>query len=185
MSDVVSIRHWPDRLEAMIERIGAPLVQGRVMATCGSTQDAAKAMGLGSVVVAGRQTAGRGQRGNQWIDTGEAGLAFSVVLPATTQPERSRAVASGIAVALGDVLPRRLRVKAPNDVLLDGRKLAGVLIEQSDGIAVIGVGINVGPFDWPAELEGQAISLHEAGVEIDRIEVLEMVVPMVVDAWQP
>jgi BirA family biotin operon repressor/biotin-[acetyl-CoA-carboxylase] ligase len=185
VTDVVSIRHWPDRLEAMIERIGTPLVQGRVMATCGSTQDAAKAMGLGSVVVAGRQTSGRGQQGNQWIDTGEAGLAFSVVLPATTQPERSRAVASGIAVALGDVLPRRLRVKAPNDVLLDGRKLAGVLIEQSDGIAVIGVGINVGSIDWPVELEGQAISLHEAGVEIDRIEVLEKVVPMVVDAWQP
>ncbi|MDG1837513.1 MAG: biotin--[acetyl-CoA-carboxylase] ligase [Phycisphaerales bacterium] len=185
MSDLDSIRHWPDRLETLIERIGTPLVHGRVMATCGSTQDAANAMGLGSVVVAGRQTAGRGQRGNQWIDTGEAGLAFSVVLPATTQPERSRAVASGIAVALGDVLPRRLRVKAPNDVLLDGRKLAGVLIEQSDGIAVIGVGINVGPIDWPAELQGQAISLHEAGVEIDRIEVLEMVVPMVVDAWQP
>ena len=59
-----------------------------------------------------------------------------------------------------------------------------MLIEQSDGLAVIGVGINVGPFDWPAELEGQAISLHEAGVE-NRIEVLEMVVPMVVDAWQP
>ena len=58
-------------------------------------------MGLGSVVVAGHQTAGRGQQGNQWIDTGEAGLAISVVLPATTQPERSRAVASGIVVALG------------------------------------------------------------------------------------
>ena len=81
--------------------------------------------------------------------------------------------------------PDWLRVKAPNDVLLDGRKLAGVLIEQSDGIAVIGVGINVGPIDWPAELEGQAISLYEAGVEIDRFEVLEMVMPMVVDAWQP
>ena len=183
MSDVVSIRHWPDRLEAMIERIGAPLVHGRVMATCGSTQDAAKAMGLGSVVVAGRQTAGRGQRGNQWIDTGEAGLAFSVVLPATTQPERSRAVASGIAVALGDVLPRRLRVKAPNDVLLDGRKLAGVLIEQSDGIAVIGVGINVGQTHFEGELAETAISLHQAGISRDRMEVLEGVLPGIIAAW--
>jgi BirA family biotin operon repressor/biotin-[acetyl-CoA-carboxylase] ligase len=184
MSTIVSIAHWPDRLESIVERIGPPLRTSRVMAQCDSTQDQARMLGTGAVVVAGRQTAGRGQRGNQWIDTGDAGLAMSIVLPATKRPETSREVASAIAVALGALLPRRLRVKAPNDVLLDGRKLAGVLIEQADGLAVIGVGINVGHVDWPPELQSSAISLHDAGVSTDRMGVLELVLPAVVEAWQ-
>lgn len=179
----MSITHWPDRVESLVEQIGAPLIQSRVMSSCESTQDQARAMGLGSVVVTGQQTAGRGQRGHAWFGGGDAGLAFSVVLPATRRPERSRAVASAMVVSLGDLLPRRLRVKAPNDVLLDGRKLAGVLIEQTDDIAVIGVGINVGAMAWPPELEGQAVSLYEAGVDIERIAVLELLLPPLVAAW--
>ncbi|MCH2140414.1 MAG: biotin--[acetyl-CoA-carboxylase] ligase [Phycisphaerales bacterium] len=184
MNAAASITHWPDRLDALIAHMDSSLTQGRVMAACASTQDQARILGRGALVVAGSQTEGRGQRGNTWFGGGDAGLAFSLVLPATTRPELSREMASAIVVALGDLLPRRLRVKAPNDVLLDGRKLAGVLIEQSDGNAVIGVGINVGPIDWPQELHGQAVSLHEVGVEIDRIEVLEMIVPRLVDSWQ-
>jgi BirA family biotin operon repressor/biotin-[acetyl-CoA-carboxylase] ligase len=183
VSVVTSIAQWPDRLESLVDRIGPPLRSVRVLAECGSTQDHAQTLGLGALVATGRQTAGRGQRGNAWFGGGDAGLAFSLVLPATNRPERSRELASAIVVALGDLLPRRLRVKAPNDVLLDGRKLAGVLIEQADGNAVIGVGINVGPIDWPEELHGQAVSLHEAGIEIDRIELLELVVPMLIAAW--
>ena len=144
MTDLVSISHWPDRLEALVERIGSPLSVCRVVAACGSTQDYARPLGLGAVVVAGRQTAGRGQQGSSWADTQEGGLAFSVVLLATTQPERSRDIAAGIAVGLGEWLPRKLRIKAPNDVMIGNQKLAGVLIEQADGLAVIGVGINVG-----------------------------------------
>ena len=183
MTSTLSIARWPNRVEALVEEIGNPLAHARVMSSCASTQDQARAMGLGAVVVTGQQTAGRGQRGNVWFGGGDAGLAFSVVLPATNRPERSRAVASAIVVALGDLVPRRLRVKAPNDVLLDGRKLAGVLIEQADGLAVIGVGINVGAMDWPEALEGQAVSLHDAGVEIERIVVLELVLPLLVEAW--
>ena len=116
-------------------------------------------------------------------DTGDGGLAFSVVLPATTLPERSRDIADAIAVGLGQWIPRRLRVKAPNDVCLDGRKLAGVLIEQADGVAVIGVGINVGQTHFEGELTETAISLHQAGISRDRMEVLERVLPGIVAAW--
>jgi BirA family biotin operon repressor/biotin-[acetyl-CoA-carboxylase] ligase len=108
----------------------------------------------------------------------------SVVLEATTKPERSRAVASAIAVSLGELLPRRLRVKAPNDVMLDGRKLAGVLIEQADGLAVIGVGINVGQERFEGELAQTAVSLMQAGVSRDRMDILELVLPVIVDAWK-
>ena len=71
----------------------------------------------------------------------------------------------------------------PNDVCLDGRKLAGVLIEQADGVAVIGVGINVGQTHFEGELAETAISLHQAGISRDRMEVLEGVLPGIVAAW--
>lgn len=183
MTDVASIRHWPDRIESLVERIGPPLRLCRVIAECGSTQDQARPLGLGAVVVAGRQTAGRGQRGNTWADTGDGGLAFSVVLEATTKPDRSRDIAEAIAVGLSEVMPRRLRVKAPNDVMLDGRKLAGVLIEQADGLAVIGVGINVGQPEFEPTLAETAVSLAQAGVACERMRVLELVLPGIVNGW--
>ena len=79
--------------------------------------------------------------------------------------------------------PGRFTVKPPNDVLLDGRKVAGVLVEQSDGLAVIGIGINVKQLSWPPALDGQAISLLEAGIELKRIDVLERILPGVISAW--
>jgi BirA family biotin operon repressor/biotin-[acetyl-CoA-carboxylase] ligase len=138
---------------------------------------------MGAVVVAQRQTGGRGQRGNVWADTGQDGLAFSVVLQATMQPERSVAVAAAIVRALSALVPNGLTVKHPNDVLLNGRKLAGVLIEQADGCAVIGIGINVAQTQWPDALAEAAISLHQEGVTVDRLDVLEQVLPEVVSAW--
>jgi BirA family biotin operon repressor/biotin-[acetyl-CoA-carboxylase] ligase len=175
---------WGDRVEALIESIGPLLTVSRVLAQCASTQEHARALGLGAIVVAQRQTGGRGQRGNVWADTGDEGLAFSLVLPATQQPERSAALAQAIVDALEPFVPNRLSVKPPNDVLLDGRKLAGVLIEQADGLAVIGIGINVAQQTWPDELTETAISLREAAVDIDRVEVLERVLPGVVRAWR-
>ena len=176
--------NWGNRVEALVESIGAPLTQSRVLAECSSTQDHARALGLGAVVVAQRQTVGRGQRGNVWADTGDEGLAFSVVLPATDQPQRSAAVAQAIVEALESKLPGRLSVKHPNDVLLDGKKFAGVLIEQADGLAVIGIGINVAQETWPDELAEVAISLRQAGLEMDRLNVLACVLPIVIAGWR-
>ena len=183
MTDLVSIAHWPDRLEALVDGIGTPLVQSRVVASCDSTQGLARSLGCGAVVLAGRQVAGRGQRGNQWCDTGSDGLAFSMVLPATDQPQRSQALAAAIVSSLQEFKPGSFQVKDPNDVLLDGRKVAGVLIEQSDGLAVIGVGINVLQQEWPEELADVAISLSQAGLDVDRLEILEKVLPSLVRAW--
>ena len=140
-------------------------------------------MGEGSLVVAQQQTSGRGQRGNRWADTGDDGLAFSMCLAATTEPGRSALLAAAIVDALEDLVPGRLSLKHPNDVLLDGRKLAGVLIEQGRGIAVIGIGINVSQASWPTELEGAAISLAPAGLDIGRLSVLERVLCPLVAAW--
>lgn len=177
----VPLEDWPDRIEALVEQVGPPLKVGRVIAECDSTQEPAAALGVGSLVVTGRQVAGRGQRGNAWADTGADGLAFSLALPATTRPDRSRAVAAAIVEGLKPLVDAT--VKEPNDVLLEGRKLAGVLIEQSGGQAVIGIGINVLQGQWPPALAETAISLHQAGVELERIDVLERLLPGIVRAW--
>ena len=153
MRDLLDIVDWPDRVGVLVQQIGVPLVEGHVIAICDSTQESARAMGRGGLVVAGRQVAGRGQRGNQWIDTGSEGLAFSLALPATDQPERSLALAEAIVAGLDPMGPGRFTVKPLNDVLLDGRKVAGVLIEQSDGLAVIGIGINVKQLSWPSGID--------------------------------
>lgn len=181
MMNLLGIASWPDRVEALVDRIGRPLQVGKVVAECDSTQDLARAMGLGSLVVAGRQVAGRGQRGNRWADTGADGLAFSMALPATDQPQCSLALAEALVSSLPSGVDAS--VKAPNDVLVHGRKLAGVLVEQRDGLAVIGIGINVHQLEWPEDLEPIAISLEQAGCRLDRLEVLEYVLPGLVESW--
>jgi BirA family biotin operon repressor/biotin-[acetyl-CoA-carboxylase] ligase len=183
MADPVPLHAWADRLEAMCATMPDALHAVRVVAEIESTQDLARKSGVGSLVTTGRQRAGRGQRGNVWADTGEEGLAFSVCLAATDRPEQSLDLAKALSEALGFLLPGRIVVKPPNDLMVDGRKLAGVLIEQAEGLAVIGIGINVGQRSWPDELDGHAISLAEAGVVVDRLVVLETVLPAVVEAW--
>ena len=66
-------------------------------------------------------------------------------------------------------------------MLFRGRKLAGVLIEQADGRAVIGIGINVGQSVFDEPLSETAVSLRMAGAEVDRMDVLEGVLPRVVE----
>lgn len=183
MNQLIDISHWPDRVEALVESISPTLRQGRVVLSCSSTQDMARAMGAGALVVASRQISGRGQRGNTWEDTGSDGLAFSLCLPRTMESSRSMDLAQSIVDSLEPLAPSRLRVKHPNDVLLDDRKLAGVLIEQSGDLAVIGIGLNVSQDSWPEVLEGRAISLLEAGIEMERIKVLECLLPGLVKAW--
>ncbi len=105
------------------------------------------------VRVAYRQTAGRGRQGRPW--QGQAGLTFSVAMPLALTPARlsglSLAVGLALAEALEDVAPvlgPRVGLKWPNDLQIDGRKLAGILIESVPARpgalwAVIGIGLNL------------------------------------------
>lgn len=113
-----------------------------------STQDVLRA-GVhphGAVAVAEHQTAGRGRAGRRWDDAPATALLFSVLLrPAASLPLPQLSLVVGLAVA--DAIERvagiRTLVKWPNDVLVDDRKVAGILLESSDGVVVCGVGINV------------------------------------------
>lgn len=107
---------------------------------------------LPSCVVARRQTAGRGRAGRSWSTTGDGAVAVSLVAPWPEGPGRIRVpVATGIALArsLSASFGLDLKVKWPNDLLVKGRKVAGILVEgrvlpDGLGYVVIGVGLNVG-----------------------------------------
>lgn len=121
---------------------------------------AAEGAAHGTVVLAGDQTAGRGRRRRSWISA--PGNLFMTVL---VRPPEGGAVAQlsfVAAVALGDALPpgTDFRFKWPNDVLLDGSKLAGILVEADSGAAAVGIGVNTA--STPDAVRGSATDLAGA-----------------------
>lgn len=122
-----------------------------------STQDLARGLPVGSAVVADHQTAGRGRLGRRWEAPPRTALLASFVLPFS--PLGSLAAGVAVAEACGPAC----RLKWPNDVLLDGRKLAGILVEVQGPTALVGVGVNL---TW-APPEGAML-----GPAVDRDELL-------------
>jgi BirA family transcriptional regulator, biotin operon repressor / biotin---[acetyl-CoA-carboxylase] ligase len=94
----------------------------------------------GTLVTAGVQTAGRGRQGRRWDAREGDALLCSLIV---REPDELLSLRAGLAVA--DVAGEAARVKWPNDVLLDGAKVAGVLVEgrPHEGWAVVGIGVNV------------------------------------------
>jgi BirA family transcriptional regulator, biotin operon repressor / biotin---[acetyl-CoA-carboxylase] ligase len=125
-----------------------------VLKETSSTNDRVRQAGLGKareglVIFAERQTNGRGTRGKKWISPAGAGLWFSILLRSSVQPDerpwllKMAAVAS--AEAVEEWLGPRIRIKPPNDLYLDGGKLAGFLLETSTAwdFQILGIGLNV------------------------------------------
>ncbi len=102
-----------------------------------STQDVARDMPIGSVVVADHQTEGRGRMERRWEAPPGTALLVSFVL----QPNPLLSLAAGVAAA--EACGPRVRLKWPNDLLLDERKLGGILVEATARKAVCGIGINL------------------------------------------
>src|SRR6266446_4131031 len=124
----------------------------------------------GLVLFAEHQTAGRGQRGNRWESAAGKGLWFSILLRPKISISDSARLTTWAIEAIADVIRTEFSlkpaIKLPNDIQLQGRKVAGVLVEmraQQRGphIAVVGIGINVNHSveDFPPELQDRAISL--------------------------
>jgi len=107
------------------------------VSTVTSTQDLARELSIGSIVVADHQTAGRGRLDRLWEAPPGTALLVSFVL--TPQPMLS--LAAGVAAA--EACDPRVRLKWPNDLLLDGRKLGGILVETTPAKAICGIGINL------------------------------------------
>jgi BirA family biotin operon repressor/biotin-[acetyl-CoA-carboxylase] ligase len=133
----------------------------------------------GAVVVAGEQTAGRGRLGRSWLAPAGTSLLCSVQLRPTVAPVRlpelTGVAAHACAEAIEAVAGLRPELKFPNDVLIGGRKVAGILAEAREDRVVAGIGINanIAETDLPSGLDTPATSLLvETGREIDRAELL-------------
>mgnify|MGYP005848883565 CR=1 FL=1 len=191
---------WADALEAAVAALSSRWVDRvAVLAETASTQDAAWAMCAGRpglLLVAGRQTAGRGRLGRRWADDRGLGLAMTFVIdPAPLAPGwRGRlSLAAGIAACLaaeraigGDGAFRTVGLRWPNDAVerATDRKIAGVLVEVKGSLTLVGVGVNVlqGADDWPDGLRGRAASLRECGSSSTRLDAAILVTRAMHDA---
>jgi BirA family transcriptional regulator, biotin operon repressor / biotin---[acetyl-CoA-carboxylase] ligase len=133
----------------------------------------------GAVVVAGEQTAGRGRLGRQWLAPAGTSLLCSVQLRPRVDPRRlpelTGVAARATAEAIESVTGLAPELKDPNDLLIGGRKVAGVLAETREERVVLGIGINVNipEADLPTEVALAATSLLvETGHETDRTGLL-------------
>ena len=124
-----------------------------------STQDVARPLPIGSVVVADHQTAGRGRLDRRWESPPGTALLVSFVLP----PNPLMSLAAGVAAA--EACGNEIRLKWPNDLLLHGAKVGGILVEAMAGKAICGVGINL---TWAPE--GAATLDQDRDQLLDRLQ---------------
>jgi BirA family biotin operon repressor/biotin-[acetyl-CoA-carboxylase] ligase len=162
-----------------------PLLRGRLgrpyrfVAECASTQKLfAEDETEGSVAATDHQTAGRGRLGRAWEDAPGTALLASVLLrptvPMPLWPELSLVAGRAVAEAVG----ADARVQLPNDVLIGGKKVAGILAEATTGRVVLGIGVNVNqrPEQLPADTVKPVSSLYvETGREHERAQLLASV----------
>lgn len=130
----------------------------------------------GSLVVADFQTAGRGRMGRDWVAPPGSGLLVSIVLRPRLEPDLHPLLGLAAGVAVCECLAGmglEPGLKWPNDVLLAGRKVSGILAEAAPGVVVLGIGVNIGLAVMPAEIASTSIGVEEAaGGQVDRLEVL-------------
>jgi BirA family transcriptional regulator, biotin operon repressor / biotin---[acetyl-CoA-carboxylase] ligase len=163
--------------------IGTPRVHYRVT---DSTSERAKELAVagalhGTLVTADEQTAGRGRQGRVWTAPPRSAVLMSLVLR-----ELDELLPLTAAVAICEALPVEAAIKWPNDVWIDGRKVAGILVEgrPQDGWAVLGIGLNVTTESFPPELAATATSLRLAGASVSTESVLAGILDALSD-WLP
>jgi BirA family biotin operon repressor/biotin-[acetyl-CoA-carboxylase] ligase len=155
-----------------------------VLETAGSTNDVVAEMAAanreGMVVLAETQTAARGQYGRRWESAEHKGLWVSILLRPKITPRESRRLTEFLAQVVATTIEEEAglvcTIKSPNDVFLEGKKIAGVLVElrvEAGGryVAIAGIGLNVNQTreDFPPELRGTAGSIALAvGSPTDR-----------------
>jgi BirA family transcriptional regulator, biotin operon repressor / biotin---[acetyl-CoA-carboxylase] ligase len=145
--------------------LGHPLIYHSTSASTNSEAMALARQGAaeGTLVTTDYQTAGRGRMGRVWLAQPNEQLALSLVLYPPFLPH-FLVMASALAVAEAIEATTGLRpgIKWPNDVLIEGRKVCGILIETSEAIAVLGIGINVnGSFATAPDLSARATTLAD------------------------
>jgi BirA family biotin operon repressor/biotin-[acetyl-CoA-carboxylase] ligase len=167
----------PAVVEPLLEgRFGRPY---RYEHECESTQELVdRSLDEGAVVVCDVQTAGRGRQGRSWEAPSDSAILCSVLLkPPAERAQQELSLVAGLAVAetVEQALGLAVQLKWPNDVMVNRRKVAGVLAEASDGTVVLGIGVNVNQTreQLPAHATVAAGSLYTSdGVRRERAPLL-------------
>ena len=181
----------PDALHAddLLARLGETKVIGRdirVFEETTSTNDVIEKLARdgvkeGAVVFAESQTKGRGRLGRKWMSPTHKGLWFSILLRPKLSPQETTqlTVASATALrrAIKNVTGVSADIKWPNDLLIGGKKVVGILTEMSAEVdrvrhVILGIGVDVNQEEFPPELRAIATSLkNESGEEVCRAEL--------------
>jgi BirA family biotin operon repressor/biotin-[acetyl-CoA-carboxylase] ligase len=157
---------------------------------CASTQRLLDGAPEGAIAVTDEQTEGRGRLGRSWQAAAGTSLLFSIALEppvdAERLPELSLVAGAAVAEAVERETGLATKVKHPNDVLIGGRKVAGILAEAADGRVVLGVGINLSQTKDQLPDAAAATSLALEGAAVDRVALLVTVLERLearYDAW--
>ncbi len=186
IADVLTETECSDRLAGC--RLGSPVycfdetdstnIQAKILAEKGAPE--------GTLVIAESQTSGKGRRGRSWISPPGEGLWFSLVLrpqirPSVT-PILTLVAAMAAAAGIEDVTGLKTRIKWPNDIVISGKKVVGILTElsaeaQETHYVVIGIGINVNMTEFPEEIQKTATSIYlESGTFFRRSDIVTAVI---------
>ena len=156
---------FPERQILYFESLDSTM---RVAATCEP----------GTIVLADCQLAGEGRHGHAWHSESGTGIYVTLVLPNT--PALTLALGVATVEAIAQTTGIQCDIRWPNDLMLDGRKLAGILVQLVDGKAICGIGINVNHPRFPLELATLATSLRlHAGREFSREDILLALIPQI------
>ncbi|MGB2952964.1 MAG: biotin--[acetyl-CoA-carboxylase] ligase [Gaiellaceae bacterium] len=130
----------------------------------------------GALAVANEQTEGRGRLGRRWDAPAGTSILCSLALRPSVDPERlpelTRVAAEACAEAIAAITGLEPELKDPNDVLVHGRKVAGILAEAGEGRVLLGVGVNVNVVEPDLPTDNATSLLVETGNPVDRRELL-------------
>lgn len=170
--------------KAKLELLGKNI---HYFSSIGSTNEKAKKLAIsgapsGTLVVAEQQTSGKGRLGRQWVSPSRTGICVSIILRPEMAPYEAPKLTLLTAVAACETIRKQTgllaQIKWPNDILIDGKKICGILTEISAELdrinyVVIGIGINVNNYYFPEELIDRATSLSLIlGRKLNRKELL-------------
>ncbi len=177
--DLLTYRSISHKLETKI--IGNNIVH---FETIDSTNDYAKKVALqeseGTVIISEEQTKGKGKIGRKWYSKSKEGIWMSIILKPNIMPQKSPFITliagASIAKALND-LGVEITIKWPNDIIINNKKMAGILTELSAEIdrinyIVLGIGINVKTMEFSQEISEIATSLYKEGHKISRVDIV-------------
>ena len=141
--------------------------------------------GNGTLIVANHQEAGRGRRGRSWESPADTTISMSLLLKPDINPNNASMItlvsALAVSKAITQLTGEPAGIKWPNDIVMNGKKVCGILTEMSAQLdyvnhIVVGIGINVNTESFPEEIQEMATSLRlETGRFISRAELIEVV----------